>query len=113
MMTAVLAALAGAMVAAGILGVILSLRPSPEPPPKPPRRTAGWSARWRRVPPWRRLLALGALAAGVVAGALTGWLVLIVVLPAVVLGLPVLLATSTETERIARLDGIAEWTRNL
>jgi Flp pilus assembly protein TadB len=39
--------------------------------------------------------------------------VLIVVLPAVVLGLPMLLATSSESGRIARLDGIAEWTRNL
>ncbi len=112
-MSAVLAALSGAMVAAGILGVILSLRLTPEPPPRPARRSPAWSARWRRIPRRRRLLALAGLAAGVVAGALTGWLVLIVVLPVVVLGLPVLLATSTETERIARLDGIAEWTRNL
>jgi Flp pilus assembly protein TadB len=112
-MNAILAALAGAMIAAGILGVVLSLRPAPEPLPKPARRTSTWVGRWRSVPPRRRLLTLAALAVGMVAGVLTGWLVLIVVLPVAVLGLPVLLATSTETERIARLDGIAEWTRNL
>ena len=53
--------------------------------------TGTWSARWGKVPPRRRLLALAALAAGVVTGALTGWLVLVVVLPVMVLGLPVLL----------------------
>lgn len=113
-MNAILAALAGAMITAGILGIIWGLRPAPEPVPKPPaRRSLTLARRWRAIPPVRRWAALAGLAAGIVAGALTGWLVLIVLLPAAVLGLPLLLATSTETERIARLDGIAEWTRNL
>ena len=104
---------AGALIVAGILGIIAGLRPAqPEPPPRPARRDPA-PGRWWAGPASARWAALAALAVGVVAGALTGWLVLIVVLPAAVLGLPVLLATSSETGRIARLDGIAEWTRNL
>ena len=112
-MSAVLAALAGVLIVAGILGVIVSLRPAPEPPPKPIRRPGRVATFWRALPANRRIAVLVALAAGVVAGLLTGWLVLAVLLPGAVLGLPVLLATSPETQRITRLDGIAEWTRNL
>lgn len=111
-MNAILAALAGALIAAGVLGIVAGLRPAPEPPPKPERRHLG-SGRWKAIPPRRRWVALAALVVGLVAGLVSGWLMLIVVLPAAVLGLPVLLATSTETARIARLDGLAEWTRNL
>ena len=110
---AVLAALAGALIVAGILGVVAGFRPAPEPEPRtvrPPGRFRRW---WRSVPRARRLAALTGLVVGVVAGLLTGWVVLMVLLPAMVLGLPVLLATSSEAGRIARLDGIAEWTRNL
>lgn len=113
-MNAALAALAGSMIAAGILGTILSLRPVPEPVARPTIRRPGRVATaWTNVPRARRWAALGALAIGVLAGALTGWVVLVLLLPAAVLGLPLLLATSTETTRIARLDGIAEWSRNL
>ena len=112
-MNPILAGLSGALIVAGILGVVAGLRPAPEPEPRtvrPPSRFRRW---WRSVPRTRRLAALAGLVVGVVAGLLTGWVVLIVLLPAVVLGLPVLLATSGEAGRIARLDGIAEWTRNL
>ncbi len=112
-MNPILAGLSGALIVAGILGIVAGLRPVPEPEPRtvrPPGRFRRW---WRGVPRTRRLAALAGLVVGVVAGLLTGWVVLVVLLPAVVLGLPVLLATSGEAGRIARLDGIAEWTRNL
>ena len=112
-MMPILAGLCGALIVAGILGLIAGLRPVPEPEPKPPRQAGRWRRAWQAIPRTRRWAALGALAAGLIGGLLTGWVVLIVVLPAAVLGLPVLLATSSETGRIARLDGIAEWTRNL
>ena len=110
-MNALLAALSGAMIVAGILGIIAGLRRVPEKPPAAPRPVR--AGRWQAIPVRRRWAALVALGIGVVAGVWTGWLILIVVLPAAVLGLPTLMATSTETERIARLDGLAEWTRNL
>lgn len=110
---AILAGLAGALIVAGVLGILAGLRPVPEPGPRPvrpPGRARRW---WRAVPRARRVAALAAVAVGVAAGLLTGWVLLIVLLPALVLGLPVLLATSSEARRILRLDGIAEWTRNL
>jgi Flp pilus assembly protein TadB len=113
-MNAVLAAVAGALVAAGILGAVLSLRPAPEPAARPAvRRPGRIAAGWRAMSPTRRWATMVAFAVGVVAGALTGWLILAVLLPGLVLGLPLLLATSTDTSRIAKLDGIAEWSRNL
>ena len=111
-MTAVLAALSGALIVAGVLGLIAGARPVPSRPPAPARASV-WRSRWQAVPQSRRWSALAALVVGVLAGAVTGWVVLIVLLPAAVLGLPLLLATSTESDRIARLDGLAEWTRNL
>lgn len=111
-MTTLLMALAGAMVAAGITGIIIGLRPVPVAPPKP--RQPGRAQRmFSGLPRRHRWLLLAALAAGTLVGLLTGWLVLIVLLPAAVLGLPILLATSPQSGQIARLDGIAEWTRNL
>jgi len=112
-MMPILAGLCVAMIVAGILGIIAGLRRVPEPKPKPPRQPGRLHRAWQAVPLTRRWATLAALAVGVVVGLLTGWVVLIVVLPAAVLGLPVLLATSSEAGRIARLDGIAEWTRNL
>lgn len=112
-MNAILAGLSGALIAAGILGIIVGLRPSPEPEPRPPRQVGGLRRGWRAMSPVRRWSALAALVLGAVVAVLTGWLILIVVLPAAVLGLPVILATSGDSGRIARLDAIAEWTRNL
>lgn len=114
-MTPLLAALAGALVVAGVLGIVTGLRPAVERPPRPTKASpsAGLVRAWRSVPPVRRWLTVASLAVGVVAGLLTGWLVLIVLLPAGVFGLPLLLATLSEADRIARLDAIAEWTRNL
>jgi len=111
-MNGLLAALTGALVAGGLLCLIIGLRPAPEKAQQPNARPGriGW---WAAIPARRRWVGLAALAIGVVAGLLTGWVVLIVLLPAAVVGLPVLLANSTEAGRIARLDGIAEWNRNL
>ena len=112
-MTPLLAALSGALLVAGVLGIIAGLRPAPARPPRPATPGSGPVRRWRAVPRVRRWLTLAALAVGVLAGVATGWLLLAVVLPSAVFGLPLLLATSSEAGRIARLDAIAEWTRNL
>lgn len=68
---------------------------------------------WRRAP--RRVVVTGAVAAvaGVVVALLSGWVIAIVVFPLAALGLPALLGTSDEAHTIERLEGLAEWTRNL
>ena len=110
---AVLAMLSGAMITAGLLlGVYgMQRRPVRAPPAAAASGLAGVGGRD------------AALAALVAAGRHRGrrwWrrcsgvpLVVAVLLPLAVLGLPVLLVTSDGGRRIARLDAISEWTRNL
>jgi Flp pilus assembly protein TadB len=113
-MTGVLAAVAGAMIAGGILGIITGLRPAPIAETKrAARRPAIWRRRWATISPARRWATIAALATGLVLAGLTGWVIAIVILPVAVLGMPVLLASPADTGPIGKLDGIAEWTRNL
>ncbi len=44
---------------------------------------------------------------------LSGWVIAIVLFPLAAIGLPVLLGVSDESHTIERLEGLAEWTRNL
>ncbi len=112
-MTGLLAALAGALVAAGLLGLVFALRPQPVEPATGPRRTPALLLRVRAVPLRTRLLALAGVAAGILVAVLSGWLVAIVAVPLAVVGLPALLRAPAETAQIARLEALAEWTRNL
>lgn len=110
-MMPLLAALAGALVVAGILGVIWGLVPQPEPAPRPvrPRRPNFWAT----LPRWARWGVLVALGVGLVVFMVTGWFLAVVILPLVVLAVPFLVVASPEAAQIKRLDGMAEWTRNL
>ena len=112
MIGALLAGLSGALLAGGLVLGWWALTPQPVRPPsqRKPGRLVGW---WQSVPSRRRLAAVVALAVGLAIGLATGWAVAIVVLPAAVLGLPSILVISDENRLIARLDAIAEWTRNL
>lgn len=101
------------MITGGLLLIAVGLRRRPAPPPRPsPRlRLPNWLA---GMPRWQRTAAVAAFVAGIsAAAAATGWVVLVVLLPLAVVGLPSLLATSDAAPRIARMEAIAEWTRNL
>ena len=114
-MSTLLAALAGALVVGGVLLGIYALTPRPVRAPRPsrPARTGRVVRWWRGLPAWQRWSSLAALAVGVVVMVATGWVVAVPVLPAAVLGLPALLMVSSADRQIARVDAIAEWTRNL
>jgi Flp pilus assembly protein TadB len=110
-----LAALAGAMIVGGTLIGIYGMIPRPVPPPRPKRpprsdRLVRW---WRGLPPWQRWASIAALLAGIVIMVATGWVIAVPILPAAVLGLPALLMVTSADRQIARMDAIAEWTRNL
>lgn len=114
-MTTLLAALAGAMIVGGILLGIYGMIPRPVPPARPKRlprsgRLVRW---WRGLPAWQRWSSIAALLAGLVIMVTTGWVIAVPVLPAAVLGLPALLMVTSADRQIARMDAIAEWTRNL
>jgi len=114
-MNTLIAALAGAMIVVGVLLGIYGMIPRPVPPPSPKRpprsdRRVRW---WRGLPPWQRWASIAALLAGIVIMVATGWVIAVPILPAAVLGLPALLMVTSADRQIARMDAIAEWTRNL
>jgi len=114
-MSTLLASLAGALIVAGIVLGIYGLMPRAVPPPRPKRtaRTGRLGRWWRGLPGWQRWSSVAALMIGVLIMLATGWVVAVPVLPAAVLGLPALLMVSSADRQIARMDAIAEWTRNL
>lgn len=114
-MSTLLAAFAGAMIVGGILLGIYGMIPRPAPPPRPKRpprsgRLVSW---WRGLPPWQRWASIAAPLAGIVIMVATGWVIAVPILPAAVMGLPALLMVTSADRQIARMDAIAEWTRNL
>lgn len=111
-MNGLLPALAGGLIAAGIVGVVASWRPAPAGAPRP-RRTPPLLARLRALSLRTRLLAVAGLVVGVLVAVLSGWLVAALVVPAAFVGIPLLVSAPEEKARIARLEALAEWTRNL
>lgn len=114
-MSPLLAGLAGAMIVGGTLLGIYGLIPRPVPPPRPkhPARSGRLVRWWHALPGWQRWSTIAALLVGIVVMVATGWVVAVPVLPAAVLGLPALLMVTSADRQIARMDAIAEWTRNL
>ncbi|RFS81471.1 hypothetical protein D0T12_31475 [Actinomadura spongiicola] len=108
---AVLAALAASLVIAGLLLIVAAWTRTdllPEPPAGRPRRH--WT-KWRS----RRTLveATAAVATGAGGWAATGWPVAAIAVAAAVIALPRLLGGRPAQRRIARLEAMEAWTRQL
>ena len=112
-MTALIAGLGGALVVAGLIGVATGLRTSPERPPAPTRMRRPLAARLGGTSPRTRALLLAGVSAGLLTALLTGWLVAAILVPAVVVGLPILLSAPPAGSKIARVEAMEEWTRSL
>ncbi len=116
-MTAV-AALAGLLLVAGVLGVVAGLRRSEQPV----RATSSWRSTelWARLtrrpagPRGRRrdVVLVVSLVVGLAVAGLTGWLVALLVLPALALGLPYLLPAPRPRD-VALLEALDRWVRSL
>ena len=111
-MIALVPGLAGALIVAGAIGLVLGLRRTPVPDAATTRPAGSVSAP-SRLSRRTRLLVLARLGAGVVAWQLTGWVLGLLLGPVAVVGLPLLLSSSTAARRIARLEAMEEWTRSL
>ncbi|GAA2074436.1 type II secretion system F family protein [Aeromicrobium tamlense] len=106
-MIVLIPALAGALVVSGVMGLVIGLQPSEHVDrPARPHRTPRLSKQTRR-------LLLAGVAAGVLAFAITGWVLALVATPVAFVGLPVLLSSSSAQQRIVRLEAMEEWTRTL
>ncbi len=101
------AVLAAALIGTGILLAILGFIPAPAPSSAPKRIRSG------RILKRSTLIKLivGAVV-GLAAGLVTGWVILIFLVPAALVGLPYLLG-SEGREDITRLDALDEWARSL
>jgi tight adherence protein B len=112
-MTPLVPALGGALLVAGLIGTGIGVRQAPESP-DPPRRTGPVLAgRFGRVGRRTRMLLLVGVGGGVVVALLTGWVIAVILGPAVVAGLPVLLSAPPAAARVGRLEAMEEWTRSL
>lgn len=109
---ALLAALAGAIVVAGILLLIRAFRPAPPKPASKKQAAPTLLQRWRTVSRRTKNLIVLGIIAGVIASAISGIILLLVVVPAAVIGLPLLLGKQDTRERdlLSALEG---WTRTL
>ena len=112
-----LAITGGLLITAGLLGILHgmrqktalvgTLRPSPgQLWARITRRPAGQAGRRRD------LILLGSLITGFVVAMLTGWLILIIILPALALGLPYLLILPKQRD-IELLEALDRWVRSL
>lgn len=108
----VAAAAAGALVALGIILCVVGMQKH-EPSPQP--STGLWTTlgtRWKRVSVRAKLWAAASVLLGIAIAALTGFLLAIVLMPALMVGVPYVLGAppSNEIELLAALD---RWVRLL
>lgn len=107
---AIYAALTGAITMAGIVMLVFAFRPAPERP-RPGRRRS-LLQRWRIVTRRTKTTIFVGVILGVIAAALSGIVILIVVVPAAVIGLPLLLGKPDTRERDL-LSALESWSRSL
>ena len=116
-MSSILAITAGLLITGGLLGIVYGLRRQVRPVSQRTESIQEWWARATRRPPGSRgrqrdMLLLFSMIIGCVIAMLTGWLILIVVLPLLALGLPYLLILPKPRD-IQLLEALDRWVRSL
>ena len=116
-MTSILAITAGLLIIGGLLGIVYGLRRQIRPASQRSESIQQWWARVTRRPqgsPGRQrdLILLLSMIIGCLLAMLTGWLILIVVLPLLALGLPYLLILPKPRD-IQLLEALDRWVRSL
>ena len=102
-----ISALSGALIVAGILTLIYALTPRPVAPARPTRRRRSSSSSSKV-----RTVALAGLAAGALLAVVSGWVVAIVLAPAVAV-MVYRVITGRAKNRIERLGALADFARGL
>lgn len=118
-MTTLIAVLAGLGVGLGVWFVVVGAQRH-EPMPKPVRTTPPFYGLLRLfgltkggpLHPQRRVLGIGAVA-GLVVGIVTGWWSLVLIVPVLIVGLPSLFRTTTQSNEVETLTDLTAWVRSL
>ncbi|MFM9920905.1 type II secretion system F family protein [Lacisediminihabitans sp. H27-G8] len=105
------AALAGGLLVGGIVMMVVAFRPAPN---RPDRHSSQFTLtqRWAAVTRQTKTTVLVGVLLGVLAAAVSGIIILVVVVPAAVIGLPVLLGKPDTRERDL-LSALETWSRSL
>ena len=111
-MGALIAAGSGALAVTGVILLLTGLRHRVQPSPEGEPLSARLANRCRMITPRALTCIVASLTAGVVTGISTGWLAALVLIPAVLLGVPYLLSepANPEVDKLAALD---RWLRFL
>lgn len=115
-MTPLVAAFAGALIVAGLIGMVIALRPVPPKPPRPKRTTTPFGSvgdKFNALPQRTRALIVIGAVLGLLVALLTGWVIAIVLIPAGVVGIPLLLSPPPSAAKIDKLEALEEWARSL
>jgi len=117
-MTPFLAAMAAMCVLGGLLLVASGARrrtalPAPTSTALVSNRLTRSLSNSGRLSRRTRMLLLGGLVAGLLVWLFTGWIIAVLILPAIAILLPTLLVTSDGAASIARLEAMEEWSRSL
>jgi tight adherence protein B len=115
--TSILAITAGLLIIGGLLGIVYGLRRQIRPASQRTESIQQWWARVTRRPQGSRgrqrdLILLLSMIIGCLLAMLTGWLILIAVLPLLALGLPYLLILPKPRD-IQLLEALDRWVRSL
>jgi tight adherence protein B len=115
--TGILAIVAGLLIIGGLVGITYGLQRQARLPSRRSESIKEWWARVTRRPTGSRgrqrdLILLGSMIIGFVMAMLTGWLILIIVLPVLALGLPYLLIVPKQRD-IELLEALDRWVRSL
>lgn len=117
--SAFLPAVFGALIVIGLIGMVYALIPAPVDEAKPPRparavtpfgRLGKWFVQLDRR---TRVLMVGGAVAGLLVALVTGWVIAIVLVPAGIIGIPLLLTPPPAAASIEKLEALEEWTRSL
>lgn len=103
----------GMVAGLGVLAIISGARRRPEVPRTRSRAFARDRVLLTRLDPRDRVIAVVALVAGLAMYAVTGMFVLVILVPALAVGLPRLLSTRSAEHRIKRMEAVEEWARSL
>ncbi|MEV0892989.1 type II secretion system F family protein [Promicromonospora sp. MEB111] len=118
-MTTLIAVLTGLGLGLGVWFVVVGAQRY-EPTPRPKRTTPPFHGLLRLLGltkggplyPQRKILGIGA-AVGLVVGIVTGWWSLVLIVPVLIVGLPSLFRTTTQSNEVEKLTDLTAWVRSL